>query len=410
MKYFVMLGDGMADRPVSELGNKTPLQSACKPMMDMLASKGSCGMCKTVPDGMVPESDTANLAVLGYDPLIYSKGRSPLEAMSIGLSMDEDDFAFRCNIVTVSEDEENYEDKIMIDHSAGEITTEEARVLIEALQSHFGNEFRTLYTGISYRHCFIWKNPPGSEVSERIYDFTRPHDILGRRIGEYIPSGPIGGEYGKMYGESYKLLSSHPLNIKRKSEGKAPANSIWLWSPGKKPFLSSFPERFGLDGTIVSAVDLIKGIGICAGLKAPDVPGATGTVHTNYEGKAKAAIDAFENGDSFVYVHVEGPDECGHRAEMDNKIKSIEKIDSLILKPVFEYLKSKNEPFKILLMPDHPTPLALRTHVSDPVPFVMYDSRSEADSGISCYDETIAEKSDMYIGEGYKLIETFIEK
>jgi len=409
MKYLVMLGDGMADYPVKELNGKTPLQAAYKPNMDFLAQNGTCGMCKTVPDGMVPESDTANLAVLGYDPRIYSKGRSPLEAMSIGLHMSERDVAFRCNLVTVSEEEEKYEDKRMLDHSAGEISTEEADILIRAVDEYFGSDMRKFNTGISYRHCLIWQDPPGSEKSERIYDFSRPHDILGRRIGEYIPSGEIGWEYGKMYAESYKLLSSHPVNLKRKSENKYPANSIWLWSPGKKPFLTSFPDRFSMTGTIVSAVDLIKGIGICAGLKAPNVEGATGNVHTNYTGKAQAAIDGFESGDDFVYIHVEGPDECGHRAEIENKVISIEKIDKYILGPVKEYLEKKGEHFRILLMPDHPTPLELRTHIIDPVPFVIYDSEEKVSSGIASYDETIGKQSDLYIHEGYRLIESFVK-
>jgi len=403
-----MLGDGMADHPIPGLNNRTPLEAANKPTMDFLAANGECGMCATVPEGMVPESDTANLAVMGYDPRVYSKGRSPLEAMSMGLEMGPEDFAFRCNVVTVSEQEENYEDKKMIDHSAGEITTAEAAELIRAVEDRFGTDVRHFYPGVSYRHCMIWKNPPGYEKSERIYDFSRPHDIIGRRIGEYIPSGDIGGEYGRMYAESFKLLSNHPVNLRRRSEGKLPANSIWLWSPGKKPFLTSFTERFGFNGTVISAVDLIKGIGICAGLKTPFVEGATGTVDTNYDGKMRAAVEAFKNGDDFVYIHVEGPDECGHRAETENKIKSIEKIDDLILRPVKEYLESTGEDFRILLMPDHPTPIELRTHAREPVPFVIYDSRRRIASGVDRYDENIAKKTDLFVPEGYRLIERFI--
>lgn len=401
-----MLGDGMADLPVPSLGGKTPLETAIKPVMDYLAAHGRGGLVKTVPDGMVPESDTANLAVLGYDPLIYSKGRSPLEAMSIGLSMAPDDVAFRCNLVTISDDEP-YESKIMLDHSAGEITTEEADELIRSLDEYFGNDVRHLYTGVSYRHCMIWKNPPGSDKSERIYDFSRPHDILGKPIGEYIPKGSIGGEYGMMYPESYKLLINHPVNKKRIGRGLRPANSIWLWSPGKKPALPSFKARFGLDGTVISAVDLIKGIAICAELKAPSIPGATGTVNTNYEGKAHAAIHAFNSGDSFVYIHVEGPDECGHRAEIENKVKAIELIDSKILSPVKNYLDSMGERYRILLLPDHPTPLCLRTHTREPVPFVIYDSDDINASGISSFTEN-SMKSGEFVPEGQKLINMLI--
>ncbi|MBQ9941039.1 MAG: cofactor-independent phosphoglycerate mutase [Clostridia bacterium] len=411
MKYFVMLGDGMADRKNAIFNNNTPLGLAKKETMDYLMSHGYSGKVKTVPDSMVPESDTANLAVLGYDPLIYSKGRSPLEAASMGLEMSPDDYAIRCNVVTLTEDEEKYEDKIIIDHSADEISTEEADLLIKAVNNALGNDNIRFHTGISYRHCLLWKNPPGYDKDERIYDFVRPHDILERRIGEYLPKGEIGDFYRQLMEKSYDILNNHPVNQKRRSLGKRPANSIWLWSPGKKPMLSSFTDKYNLKAAVISAVDLIKGIGICAGFESIDVEGATGNVHTNFSGKAQAAIDAFERGNDFVYVHVEAPDECGHRAEAENKVKSIEYIDSLILKPVKEYLDSCGDDYKILLLPDHPTPLEIRTHSNEPVPFVIFDSRNQTpNSGATKYDEDNCNLSGVYIDPGYTLIDKFIEK
>jgi len=410
MKYFVMLGDGMADRKIDALGGKTPLQVAKKPCMDYLMSHGYFGKVKTVPDSMVPESDTANLAVLGYDPLIYSKGRSPLEAASMGLEMAEDDYAIRCNVVTLTEGG-NYEDKVIVDHSADEISTEEADELIKAVDKELGTDLIRFHTGISYRHCLLWKNPPGYDKDERIYDFTRPHDILEKRIGEYLPKGEIGKYYRELMEKSYDVLNDHPVNVKRRAEGKRPANSIWLWSPGKKPLLSSFTEKYNLKGTVISAVDLIKGIGICAGFDSIDVEGATGNVHTNFRGKAQAAINAFASGSDFVYVHVEAPDECGHRAELENKVKSIEYIDNLILAPVKEYLDNCGDDYKIMLLPDHPTPIAIRTHASEPVPFVIFDSRkSDFTSGVNSYDEDSCDISGVYVEPGYTLIDRFIEK
>lgn len=410
MKYFVMLGDGMADYKIDSLGNRTPLEVAHKPIMDYLVSHGYSGRVKTVPDSMVPESDTANLAVLGYNPEIYSKGRSPLEAASIGLEMSPEDYAIRCNVVTLSEDG-RYEDKIILDHSADEISTEEADILIKAVDAALGTELIRFHTGISYRHCLLWKNPPGYDKDERIYDFTRPHDILEKRIGEYLPKGEIGDAYRQLMEKSYDILNDHPVNQKRRQEGKRPANSIWLWSPGKKPQLSSFTDKYNLKATVVSAVDLIKGIGLCAGFESIDVEGATGNVHTNFAGKAQAAIDAFKNGSDFVYVHVEAPDECGHRAELENKVKSIELIDSHILAPVKEYLESTGEAYKILLLPDHPTPIVRRTHTGEAVPFVIFDSRNPVpNTAAVSYDEQSCEASGVYIEPGYTLIDRFIEK
>ncbi|MBO7296135.1 MAG: cofactor-independent phosphoglycerate mutase, partial [Clostridia bacterium] len=371
MKYLVLIPDGMADKPVEQLGDLTPMQKACKPCMDALAKESLVGIVSNVPQGMVPESDTANMAILSFDPKIYSRGRSPLEAVSMGIDMQPDETAFRCNLVTLSENEECYEDRIMIDHSADEITTAEADELIKALQEHFGNDQRKFYTGVSYRHCLIWKDRPDT------YPFMRPHDILGQCIRDHLPLAEGGEEYYAFMKESYEVLNDHPINQARRARGLRPANSAWLWSPGKKPALPSFYEKWGIEGAVISAVDLIKGIGLCAGMRSIDVPGATGNVHTNYEGKAQAAIEAFESGSQFVYVHVEGPDDCGHRGEIDNKVLSIELIDQKILKPVYEYLAGSGDDFKILVLPDHPTPLEIRTHSSDPVPFMLYDSKKQ---------------------------------
>ena len=398
MKYLVLIPDGMADEPIAELGNMTPMQKAKKPTMDMLASKSYVGTVSNVPDGMVPESDTANMAILSFDPKVFSKGRSPLEAVSMGIEMQPDETAYRCNVVTLTEDQENYEDRIILDHSADEITTPEADELIKALEQNMGDDIKKFYTGVSYRHCLIWKN--GNDK----YNFMRPHDILGKRIGDYLPKVEDGGaEFLALMKKSYDILKDHPVNIARKARGLKPANSAWLWSPGKKPQLPSFKQKWGLDAAVISAVDLIKGIGLCAGMESIDVDGATGNVHTNYDGKAAAAIDAFKNGKDLVYVHVEGPDECGHRAEIDNKVLSIELIDSKILKPVYEYLCSCGENFKIMILPDHPTPIRIRTHSITPVPFMIYSSAKEND-GVDSFTERTAEATGTYISDGYNLM------
>lgn len=402
MKYFVLIPDGMADRPVPSLNNKTPMAAAAKPTMDALCRKSVCGTVLNVPAGMVPESDTANLAILSYDPAVYSKGRSPLEAMSMGLTMADDDTAIRCNIVTVSDDEEAYEDKIMIDHSADEISTEEADKLIAALNEELADDIKHLYTGVSYRHCLLWKN------ASQTYPFMRPHDIIGRRIGDYLPKAENGGaEFLEFQRRGYEILKNHPVNEARRARGLRPANSPWLWSPGAKPALPSFKEKWGIDGAIISAVDLIKGIGICAGMKVIDVEGATGNYHTNYTGKANAAIKCFEDGCDFVYVHVEAPDECGHRGEIENKVLSVEKIDELILAPVLKYLEGCGEDFKILVLPDHPTPLEIRTHSSEHVPFFMYTS-TETVSGPATYNEDTAKISGTVIDDGSTLLDIMI--
>ena len=403
MKYLVLLCDGMADYKIAELGNHTPMEVAKKPMMDKLAKTSLCGTVSNVPEGMVPESDTANIAVMSYDPKIYSKGRSPLEAVSMGLQLRPDDTAYRCNVVTISEDEANYDDKIMIDHSADEITTDEASELIKAMEEHFGTDARHFYTGVSYRHCLIWNNTPSE------YNFMRPHDILGKCIKDYLPQGEAGRPFYELMKASYDVLNHHPINEARRARGLRPANSIWLWSPGKKPALPNFYEKWGLRGAVISAVDLIKGIGICAGMKSIDVEGATGNVHTNWSGKADAAIEAFENDYDFVYIHVEAPDECGHRAEIDNKVLSIEKIDELILKPVYDYLVSTGEDFRIMVLPDHPTPIVMRTHSIDPVPFIIYSSDQKHD-GVDCFTEDSCAAKNFYIEHGYNLLSNMIKK
>ncbi len=403
MKYLVLIPDGMADERVAALGDRTPMEAANKPCMDALASRATVGLVSNVPTGMVPESDTANMAILSFDPKVYSRGRSPLEAVSMGLDMKPDETAYRCNVVTLSDDEP-YEQKIMLDHSADEITTAEANELIKSLEAHFGNDFRHFYTGVSYRHCILWRD--GNDT----YDFSRPHDIIGRCIADYLPREEDGGaEFRRLMKESYEVLNHHPVNEARRARGLKPANSAWLWSPGKKPRLPDFTEKWGISGTVISAVDLIKGIGLCAGMKSVDVEGATGNVHTNYDGKAQAAIRAFADGADFVYVHVEGPDECGHRAEMDNKVLSIELIDQKILAPVYAYLKECGEDFKIMVLPDHPTPLRIRTHSSDPVPFLIYDSTVDTE-GVASFSEASAATTGLYIPNGYTLLEHMIVK
>ena len=402
MKYLVLIPDGMADEKIEALGGLTPMQKANKPCMDALAKRSIVGTVSNVPEGMVPESDTANMAVMSFDPKIYSKGRSPLEAMSMGLTMQPDETAYRCNVVTLT-DEGEYEDKIILDHSADEITTAEADELIKTLEKELGTDYRKFYTGISYRHCILWKN------GDDKYNFMRPHDILGKRIGEYLPRVEDGGaEFRDIMKRSFDILNHHPINEARRARGLKPANSIWLWSPGKKPQLPSFKEKWGLNAAVISAVDLIKGIGICAGMKTYDVEGATGNVKTNYKGKAEAAIDAFRSGSNYVYIHVEAPDECGHRAELENKVLSIELIDEKILSPVYEYLKSTGEDFRILILPDHPTPIRLRTHTIDPVPFMIYDS-AKTYGGVDSFSEQSAEKMNNYIPNGYTLMDLLVK-
>ncbi len=401
MKYVVILGDGMADYRMPELDNKTPLQYAKKPNIDMLAAKGTVGLVKTVPDGIAPGSDAANLSVMGYNPEIYYTGRSPLEAVSMGIELSPTDVALRCNLVYLSETEPEYADKIMIDYSSDEISTDEACILIEAINKNLKDNNITFHAGISYRHCMVWNN------GKTNLGCTPPHDISDKKIKDYLPKEESGILLDMME-RSYNILKDHPVNLARKARGLRPANSIWLWGEGKKPSLSSFQKKYNKTGAVISAVDLLKGIGICAGLESIDVEGATGNIHTNFHGKAEATLKAIDSGLDFVYVHIEAPDECGHRYEIDNKVKSIELIDTHIVGPVLEGLKKHGE-YRVLVLPDHPTPLSLRTHTAQPVPFIIYDSTKEINSTASSYDEFEAQKTDIFINEGYKLMDLFIK-
>ena len=399
MKYVVILGDGMADYPVPQLDNKTPLQYAKKPNIDELAKKSVIGLVKTVPDGIPPGSDAANLSVMGYNPKKYYTGRSPLEAVSMGIELSDTDVALRCNLVTLSE-HEDYANKTMIDYSSDEISTEEARVLIEAVNQALKTETITFYPGISYRHCMVWDN------GKTGLGCTPPHDILEKKITDFLPKESSGLLLDLMI-KSYDILSQHPVNIARQQKGLRPANSIWLWGEGKKPMLSSFKEKYSISGSVISAVDLLKGIGICAGLTSIDVEGATGNIHTNFSGKAAAALEALKT-DDFVYVHIEAPDECGHRYEVENKPRSIELIDEKVVGPILEGIKAFGD-YRILVLPDHPTPLSLRTHTSEPVPFILYDSTDEKVSGVTGYDEEQAKTSGVFIEDGYTLMDLFIK-
>ena len=400
MKYVVILGDGMADEPIESLGNKTILQAADTPFLDMLSKKSEIGMVHTVPDGMAPGSDTANLSVLGYDPKIYYSGRSPLEALSIGVPMTDTDIALRCNIVTISEEEGvPYEEQTIIDHSSSEISTEDCGILLEAVRKELENDIFKFYLGTSYRHCTIWHN--GSVVK-----LTPPHDVLGQKVE---PNLPETESLREMMKKSYEILKNHPLNIERKKKGLNPANSCWFWGAGTKPALSSFEEKTGKKGVMISAVDLLKGIAIGAGMDNIIVPGADGTLHTNYEGKANAAIKALtEDGYDFAYIHVEAPDEMGHQGSVERKIKAVENLDGRVIKTVVEGLKKSGEPFRVIVTPDHPTPIRLRTHVAKPVPYLLYDSTEELDRTWN-YNEAEAEASKNYVANGHQLIDKLFE-
>ena len=401
MKYIVVLGDGMADYATDELGGKTPLECAKKPTIDYMASHGEVGLVKNVPENLSPGSDVANLAAMGYDPQKYYSGRSPLEAVSVGVDMKDTDVIFRCNLVTVS-DGEPYENKTMIDHSSDEITTAEARELIAAVNDAFANDKFTFYPGVSYRHIMVWDKGP--------YDFTLtpPHDILERKISEYLPKGEGSELIYDMMKRSYDILSNHPVNIERARRGLKKANSIWIWGEGKKPLLSDFKGKFGLSGAVISAVDLIKGIGMCAGLDVIEVDGATGNIDTNFEGKAKACIDALDGGADYVYIHMEAPDECGHRHEVENKVKSIELIDEKVVKYLKQELEKRKTDYRMLILPDHPTPLALRTHTRDAVPYIIYDSTKDMGGTAKVYNEKTAKESGIVVEQGHRLMERFI--
>ena len=394
MKYLVMLCDGMADEPLEELGGRTPLEAAVTPNMDRLAKVSEIGMVRTVPEGMAPGSDTANLSVIGYDPKRYYTGRSPLEALSIGVDMAPDDVSFRCNVVTLSEEEEKYEDRKILDHSSDEISTEEAAVLLEALKEGLKRDGYEFYVGTSYRHLLIWKH--GSVV-----ELTPPHDILTKRIGEFLPKDPLLRE---MMEKSYEILNHHPVNEARRKNGLKPANSAWFWGAGTRPALKAFEELHGKTGAMISAVDLLKGIAVGAGMQNLIVEGANGGLHTNYTGKAEAAVKALtEDGFDFVYIHVEAPDEMGHQGKVKDKIRSIEWIDEKIIGPVTEKLSKQGQDFRMLVLPDHPTPICVRTHTADPVPYLLYDSTKNA-QGAASYDEKHGMKSKIREEEGHRLI------
>jgi len=403
MKYIVILGDGMADYEVDEFGGSTILDVAEKPNIDYMCAHGELGMVKTVADGMKPGSDVANLSVMGYNTKECYSGRSPLEAASIGVSLKDNDVTFRCNIVTLS-DEENYGDKTMLDYSAGEISTEEAAELISAVAKELDTDVIKFYSGVSYRHLTVWEG--GSTNVE----LTPPHDISDRKIADYLPKGEGADKILEMMKASEKILADHPVNLKRIAEGKNPATSIWIWGEGTKPQLDLFYDKYKINGSVISAVDLIKGIAICAGMKSIDVPGSTGTYHTNFDGKMQAAYETLtKDGNDFVYIHMEAPDECGHQGDAKNKKLSVELIDKKVVGPLAKKLRDDGIDFKMLIMPDHPTPIKLKTHVSDPVPYIIYDSTNETDTGLS-YNEKNGKETGTYIEEGHTLMQRFLNR
>lgn len=400
MKYIVVLGDGMADEPIRQLENKTPLEYAKTPMMDMLSKKSEIGLVHTIPEGMNPGSDTANLSVLGYDPKIYYSGRSPLEALSIGVPMIDTDIALRCNIVTISEDEVPFEKKTIIDHSSSEISTEDCAILLEAIKREFENETYQFYLGTSYRHCLIWNKG-------KVIPLTPPHDVLAQVIGPYLPQDEA---LYSMMQKSYDILVNHPLNQKRKEQGLHPANCCWFWGAGTKPLLDSFEEKTGKKGLMVSAVDLLKGIAVGAGMGVSLVEGANGGLHTNYEGKTQAAVKAItEDGYDFVYIHIEAPDEMGHQGNVGDKVKAIEYLDTRVIKPLIESLTSKNVEYRLLILPDHPTPLRVRTHTADPVPYLLYDS-TKLQSHSWNYNEREAKTSGNEVLKGHEMLQYLFSK
>lgn len=398
MKYVVVLGDGMADEPLHELGDRTPLSYADTPALDKLAKKSEIGMVKTVPEGMAPGSDTANLSVLGYDPKRYYSGRSPLEALSIGVAMKATDVALRCNIVTISDDDVPFEEKVIIDHSSSEISTQDCGILLDAVKKELEKGPYHFYLGTSYRHCLIWENG-------QVVELTPPHDVLGQVIGAYLPEDQM---LRSMMKKSYEILKDHPLNIERKKKGLHPANCCWFWGAGTKPALDSFQDKYGKKGMMISAVDLLKGIAVGAGMDAAVVEGANGGLDTNYEGKMQAAFDALTlGGYDFAYIHVEAPDEMGHQGSVEKKIKAIQNLDQRIIGPLYEKLKAQNVDFRMLVMPDHPTPIRLRTHTSAEVPYLLYDSTREGNYDWN-YNEAEAILSGNYVAHGHELMKYFL--
>ena len=399
MKYIVILGDGMADEPIEELQGKTPLAYATTPNMDRLSRRSEIGMVHTIPDGMSPGSDTANLSVMGYDPLKYYSGRSPLEALNIGVPMKDSDIAIRCNIVTISEDDVPFEDKTIIDHSASEIETQDCAILLKAVTDELANENYQFYVGTSYRHCLIWDKG-------QVVELTPPHDVLTQKIGQHLPEDVY---LKNMMKKSYDILVNHPINIERKKKGLNPANCCWFWGAGTKPMLSSFREKTGKKGMMVSAVDLLKGIAVGASMGVAEVEGANGGLHTNYAGKVDAAVKAItQDGYDFVYVHVEAPDEMGHQGSVERKVQAIEYLDSKVIGPVVEKMEESGEDFRLLILPDHPTPIRLRTHTSENVPYMLYDS-SKPQNHTWNYNEAESLKSGNLIQEGHTLLDYLFE-
>ncbi len=401
MKYIVVLGDGMADYPIERFKGQTALEYAHTPNFDSLASAGELGLVQTIPEGYPPGSDTANLSVIGYDPLKYYTGRSPFEAVSMGIDLNPADISFRCNLVTLSKNEP-YSEKKMIDYCSGEISTEESKELIGALRTELENEYIKFYAGFRYRHLIVWTG-----VSDQ-WLLTPPHDISGRDIKPYLPSGNSAATLLELMEKSYQILDKHPINLKRREKGLNPANSIWIWGEGKKPLLPSFKEKYGISGAVISAVDLIKGIGLFAGLESIDVEGATGDIDTNYEGKVAAALDAFKRGHDFVYLHIEAPDECSHRFEAENKVKAIELIDEKVVKVIRSSFEERQTDFSMLLVTDHATPLSLGTHTSEPVPYIIYRSNHKKGSREQSYNEASAARAGRLIAEGYTLMNRFL--
>ena len=400
MKYIIVLGDGMADEPIESLGGKTPLAYAKTKAMDALSKRGPPGFVHTIPDVTNPGSDTANLSVLGYDPKIYYSGRSPLEALSIGVPMKDTDIALRCNIVTISDDDVPFEEKTIIDHSSGEIETEDCAVLLNEVRKAVENETYKFYVGTSYRHCLIWDKG-------EVVDLVQPHDVLEQKIGPNLPIDPV---LRSMMEKSYEILKDHPLNIERKKQGLNPANCCWFWGAGTKPMVSNFEGKTGKKGVMISAVDLLKGIAVGAGMKVVEVPGANGGLHTNYTGKKDAAVKALtEDGYDFAYIHVEAPDEMGHQGSVERKVKAIENLDEFIIGPLVEEMKAKGEDVRVLILPDHPTPIRVRTHTADDVPYLLYDSTNEADNTWD-YNEVDATNSGNHVAKGHEIIDLLFSK
>lgn len=401
MKYVVVLYDGMADYPVPALGGKTPMMVAKKPNLDYLAKRAEVGLVRTVAEGLKPGSDVANMSVMGFDPMKYYTGRSPLEAASIGIDMKPTDVSLRCNLVTLSQDDKPYEEKTIEDYCADDISTEEAAELIKTIEEKLGTDEFKFYSGVSYRHCLIWKNG-----TTELGNMTPPHDITGKVITDYLSTAENAKPLIEMMKKSYDILKDHPVNLARIERGKRPANSIWLWGEGTRPSISTFEEIYNIKGGVVSAVDLIKGIGRCAEMEVAEVEGATGYIDTNFEGKANAALDLLERND-LVYIHFEATDECGHRNEPENKVRAIELIDERVLPILFEGLK-KYDDYKIMVLPDHPTPIVTRTHASDPVPYLIYHKNKEVD-GVNTINEETAKATGNFIDFGPSIMPHFLK-